>query len=161
LTRVITPFPQTPQTMSKTNLSLDKPMSTELTQEAKLVFKTMPSPLVCRLKLFSKALDVPISTVAQNLLIDQWARTAARAKASGGVAIRPLPEFATETLEDGTQRLITGQRLFRYLVGFYEQEIRQASPRVFKTVQTEYLVQISRTTHPSQYWRLCGVSRLK
>jgi len=142
-------------------LSLSKPSPHELTKESKLLFNNMPSPLFCRLRLFARDFDIPIAGVILNLLIDQWARTAAKAKVNGGVAIRQLPEFAQETLEDGTKRLVTGEVLFRYLVGFYEGEIKQNLPKheptrqmEFSIFQAEYLIKIARAPRPSQYWTL-------
>jgi len=142
-------------------LSLSNSLSRELTQKAKLLFNNMPSPLLYRLNLFAKGLGIPISDVILNLLIDQWARTAARAKVNGGAAIRQLPEFAQETLEDGTKRLVTGVVLFKYLVKFYEGEIKQNPPKhelaqqmEFSIFRAEYLIKIARAPRPSQYWTL-------
>ena len=99
--------------------------NSELMEQGKMLFSQIDPSLLSRLRIFSEGLEIPMWLVIQNLLIDQWARTAARAKVEGGFVHRLLPEFAEETLEDGTERLVTGEALFRSLVDWYEQELEQ------------------------------------
>lgn len=97
-------------------------LDNELREQGMMVFSKMPDGLLHRLKWFSEALEIPVWQVVHNLLIDQWARTAARAEVEGGFVHRLLPEFAKETLGDGTEGLVTGEALFKALVDFYVNE---------------------------------------
>ena len=97
----------------------------KLIEQGKRLFFQMDSSLLNRIQIFSEGLGIEPWLVIQNLLIDQWARTAAKAKVEGGFVRRLLPEFAKEVLEDGTEKVVTGEPLFSSLVQWYEQELKQ------------------------------------
>ena len=87
------------------------------------LIKIIDPSLVHRIMLFSEGLNIPVSDVIQNLLIDQWARTAAEASVAGGVLPRTLPEFTWEVSDDGSRKVITGEPLFKHLVAHHKQEL--------------------------------------
>lgn len=96
-------------------------MHEELEKDGKLVFAKMPNSLVYRLKWFAESEGIPVWQVVHNLLIREWAMSAAQAKAAGGYKPRPLSEFQRR-MDD---ILLTGEVLFINLVEQYTKDLQQ------------------------------------
>jgi hypothetical protein len=83
----------------------------------------LDTDLLFRLKYFSDTFNIKLRLVVQNLLIKEWARCAAIVEVEGAQPHQLMPEFAREVLEDGTERVITGESLFNSLVETYKREL--------------------------------------
>jgi len=90
----------------------------------------LDTDLLFRLKYFSDTFNIPYRLVVQNLLIKEWAKCAAIVEVEGGSPSRAFPEFAKEVLEDGTERVITGEALFNSLVETYKRELTEQKKQV-------------------------------
>ena len=87
----------------------------------------MDLTLMVRMKNYADRMGVPLWLCIQNILISDFARKTARTRVEGPNPHRVLPEFTREVLDDGTERVQTGDALFSTLVEMYKQELEQPS----------------------------------
>ena len=94
------------------------------------ILSKMDTNVLVRIKYFADELKIPSYLVVQNIIIDHWARQAARILVEGANPHRMLPEFPKEVFDNGTEQVVTGEPLFNSLVETYKRELIEQNKRV-------------------------------
>lgn len=124
----------------------------EMKQQGELFFKNMPEGLLLRLQYFAENLDIPLWQVAHNLLIDQYARTAVPSRRAKRIVPRAFLEF-----QGVNNELVTGERLFRNLLGYYALEAEETEKRLRSEGPIKEMKEKGkRYVTPKDTWKLDG-----
>jgi len=108
------------------------------------ILSKMDTNVLVRIKYFADELKMPSYLVVQNIIIDHWARQAARILVEGASPHRMLPEFPKE-VSDGKENVVTGEALFNSLVETYKRELIDQKKQVtelekaYNSVLAKYL----------------------
>jgi len=104
-------------------MSEKQELQDSIQQGIELMLK-MDSVLRLRMIRYAERLGIPLWLVIQNILISDFARSAALARVKGPGAPQLHLEFIKDESPDGKQITRTGDDLFQFLLEIYEQELK-------------------------------------